>query len=177
MGEWSKKIGEKGEAIVGELLNLIGWGNAQNNLTLKCIKGRNHGTSKNPKTTHGIDHLISYPSQLISRTVDNVVISDKCTFDLYPSSINSKYKEHHNDLAMTLECFRRSETRRNSISNFSGIDNSRDVGVLFWISLRDSEDKDVISQIARVRNVDLYNYKTIYVVDNKRASFIYNTIK
>ena len=177
MGEWSKKIGEKGEAIVGEFLNLTGWGNAQNNLTLNCINKRNHGTSKNPKTTHGIDHLISYPSQLIARTLDNVVISDKCTFAPYPSGITSKYKEHHNDLAMALECFRRSEIRRNAISGFPGVDNSRDVGVLFWFSLSDPENKDIISQVARVRNTDFYDYKTIYIVDNRRASFIYNTIK
>ena len=68
MGEWSKKVGEKGEEIVGEFLHLIGWGNAQNNITLDCIKGKNHGTSESPKKTHGIDYLFSYKSQLLERT-------------------------------------------------------------------------------------------------------------
>ncbi len=176
MGEWSKKVGEKGEEIVGEFLHLIGWGNAQNNITLDCIKGKNHGTSKSPKTTHGIDYLFSYKSQLLERTLDNAVISVKNTSNSYPSSPNSKFKEHFADLAKTLDCFKRSTIRRNVNNNFYGIDNSRDVGVLFWISLSDSGNKDIISQVASVRNIDSYNYKTIYIVDNKRASFIYNTI-
>lgn len=39
MGEWSKKIGELGEGIVGEFLDLIGWGNSQKGLSLPrlCI--------------------------------------------------------------------------------------------------------------------------------------------
>ena len=177
MGEWSKKIGEKGEQIAKEFFNLAGWVNAQNNIEIQCINKKNHGSPQKLRKTHGIDHFFSYQSQLIARTLDNIAISDKCTFDFYPSSITSKYRDHHNDLAMALECFRRSPIRQDAIKSFSGlINNSRDVGVLFWISLSEPEDRDIMSQIGRVRNVDSYNYQTIYVVDNKRASFIYNTI-
>lgn len=173
MGEWSKKVGEKGEEIVGELLKIIGWGDAQNNLTLSCIKGKNHGTDKSPKSTHGIDYFYSYKSQLIERTLDNVVISVKNTANPYNPS---DFKNHFVDLAKTLECFKNSQKRRDANSGFSSIDSSRDVGVLFWISLSDFENHDIISQVSKVRNIDLYNYKTIYIVDNKRASFIYDTI-
>lgn len=177
MGEWSRTVGEKGEKIVRELLNLIGWENAQDNLTLDCTKGKSHGTPKSPKTTHGIDHLFAYPSPLIGRTLDIVSISDKCTFEPYPSSLTTPFRNHHNDLAKTLECFQRSGIRRSITSNFSGFDYTRNVGVLFWLSLKDSEDADVTNKIIRTRNIDSYPYEAIYIVDNKRASFIYNTIK
>lgn len=68
MGEWSKKIGEVGEEIVGEFLDLIGWGDSQKGLSLPCIKRTNHGTVEKPKNTHGIDYLFSHESQLTDRT-------------------------------------------------------------------------------------------------------------
>jgi hypothetical protein len=39
MGEWSKKVGEIGEGIVSNLLEEIGWGDAQKNLTIVKAKG------------------------------------------------------------------------------------------------------------------------------------------
>ena len=81
MGEWSRRIGEVGEDIVGEFFELIGWGDSQRNLDLPCMKGQHHKNSESegPRTTHGIDYFFSYKSQLFDRTLDHLVISVKYT--------------------------------------------------------------------------------------------------
>jgi hypothetical protein len=177
MGEWSRRIGEVGEDVVGEFLSLIGWGDSQRNLTLPCMKGQRHGKGEKSRTTHGIDFFFSYESQLSARTLDHLVISVKYTLDPYPTSPNSKFKEHFLDLAKTMECFKGSEIRQSSNSQFSSVDNARDVGVLFWLTNNTSGTNDIIQRVARVHNVDDFNYNSIYIVDNKRISFIYDTIK
>jgi hypothetical protein len=177
MGEWSRRIGEVGEEIVGEFLDLIGWGDSQRNLTLTCMKGHRHGSSERPRRTHGIDYLFSYESQLSNRTLDNLVISVKYTLDPYPANPSAKFKEHFLDLAKTMECFKGSEIRQSSNNQFSGVDYSREIGVLFWLSNDASDTSDITPKIASVRSLDSYNYDSIYVVDNKRVSFIYDTIK
>ncbi len=179
MGEWSRRIGEVGEQVVGEFLDLIGWGDSQRSIALPCMKGGLHSNGTNPRSTHGIDYLFSYESQLVDRTVDNLVISVKYTANLYPANPSTKFKEYFQDLAQTIECFQRSEVRQSSNSHFSGIDSSRTIGVLFWLSNQDSSENniDVIQEVANVRNIDKYNYSSIYLVDNKRVSFIYDVIK
>jgi hypothetical protein len=177
MGEWSRRIGEVGEEIVGEFFDLIGWGDSQRNLTLPCMRNQSHGHRERPRSTHGIDYLFSYESQLSNRSLDHLVISVKYTLDPYPANPSSKFKEHFLDLAKTMECFRGSEIRRSSNSQFSGVDSAREIGVLFWLTNDDSGADDVIQRVAGVHSVDQYNYDSIYVVDNKRVSFIYDTIK
>jgi hypothetical protein len=178
MGEWSRRIGEIGEEIVGEFLELVGWGDSQRNLTLPCMKRQRHGNNEtHSRTTHGIDYLFSYESQLSNRTLNHLVISAKYTLGPYPSNPSSKFKEHFLDLAKTMECFKGSEIRQSSNNQFSGIDEAKEIGVLFWLSNNPSGTGDVIQRIANVRNLDQYNYDSIYVVDNKRVSFIYDTIK
>ncbi|QSV55306.1 MAG: hypothetical protein HEP80_16905 [Dolichospermum sp. UKL201] len=177
MGEWSRRIGEIGEEIVREFLELIGWGDSQRNLTLPCMKGPRHKNGERPRTTHGIDYLFSYESQLSNRTLDHLVISVKYTLDSYPKNPNSKFKEHFLDLAKTMECFKGSEIRQSSNSQFSGIDNAREIGVLFWLSNDASGTGDILQRVAGVRGIEDYKYNSIYVVDNKCISFIYDVIK
>lgn len=177
MGEWSRRIGEVGEDIIGEFLDLIGWGDSQRNLTLPCMRGQRHGSREKPRKTHGIDYLFSYESQLSQRTLEQLVISVKYTLDPYPANPSGKFKEHFLDLSKTMECFKGSEIRKSSTSQFSGVDNAREVGVLFWITNDNSVANSVIQRVADVRNVDEYNYRSIYVVDNKCVSFIYDTVK
>jgi hypothetical protein len=177
MGEWSRRVGEVGEEIVGEFFELIGWGDAQRSLTVQCMKPDRHGSSSRPNTTHGIDYLFSCESKLLSRTLDHLVVSVKYTSGPYPSNPNTKFKEHFLDLSKTIECFRRSVIRQSSSSQFSGVDNGRDIGVLFWLSNDTTNSDDILHTISSARGVDEYNYGTIYVVDNKRVSFIYDTLK
>ena len=60
MGEWSKKVGEAGEAIVADFLELIGWSDAQTGIEIPCIMPTDHGHGDKSRRTHGIDFLFSY---------------------------------------------------------------------------------------------------------------------
>ena len=48
MGEWSKKLGERGEHITESLLNLIGWKAALKGHEFDCVKPVPHSTTGNP---------------------------------------------------------------------------------------------------------------------------------
>ena len=60
MGEWSRRIGEVGEQVVGEFLDLIGWGNSQRNIELPCMKRQQHSNGTNSRSTHGIGEHLNY---------------------------------------------------------------------------------------------------------------------
>ena len=176
MGEWSKKIGEVGENIVGEFFGLIGWSDAQKGIELNCNRGERHGSENSTKKTHGIDYFYSYESSLVDRTLDHLVISVKYKAEKYPSSPTTLFKSHFLDLAKTMECFKLSEVRQKASRNFSSVEKSRDIGVLFWLSNDTSDDQDIISKVANSKNLSEFNYGTIYLVDNKRLSFIFDSI-
>lgn len=176
MGEWAKKIGEHGEGVVAELLEMIGWADAQTNLELPCVQGHKHGSTDRERRTHGIDKFFSYQSRLVDRTLDHLVISVKYSAAPYPSSPNSKFKEHFIDLAMTLECFRRSSLRNAAGKSFSGVENARNIGVLFWLT-NDRSNLDVLPKVATARKLDDYAYETIFVVDDFRAAFLFDSIQ
>jgi len=176
MGEWSRKIGEVGEKTVSDFMNMIGWGDAQHNLTLPCIQRQRHSTADGERKTHGIDHFFSHQSNLVDRTLDHLVISVKYSASAYPVNPNAKFKEHFLDLAKTLECFRKSDLRNTTGKHFSGISIARNIGVLFWLT-NDRANQDVISKLAELRKIDEYAYETIFVVDDYRASFIYDSIR
>jgi hypothetical protein len=97
------------------------------------------------------------------------VISAKYTLGPYPSNPSSKFKEHFLDLAKTMECFKGSEIRQSSNNQFSGIDEAKEIGVLFWLSNNPSGTGDVIQRIANVRNLDQYNYDSIYGADDQSS--------
>lgn len=176
MGEWSKRIGEVGESIVGEFFGLVGWSDAQKGVELKCNRGERHGTDRSEKITHGIDYFYSYESSLVDRTLDHLVISVKYKAEKYPSSLTALFKNHFFDLAKTMECFKLSPQRQETNKNFSNVSQARDIGVLFWLSNDISDEQDLICKLASSRNIDEYKYGTIYLVDNKRFSFIFDSV-
>lgn len=171
MGEWSKKVGEHGEKVVKEFFDLIGWSSSQEGIEMPCARA-NH-----ERKTHGIDRLFLYKSPLEDGALNNIVTSVKYTSDDYPPRPNSLFKSHFFDLAKTLECFKSSETRRDAIKNFTGVDSTKNIGVLFWLSNPKEQDRDILSEVANCKGLDEFAYETIYVVDNKRISFIYDSIK
>jgi len=176
MGEWSKKIGEVGEGIVSDLLEEIGWGDAQKNVSINCVYGQRHGTEKSAKNTHGIDNFFSYPSRLTDRTLDHLVISVKFSSNPYPDSPSSKFKGHFFDLAKTMECFRKSSLRNEAGKQFSGIEMARNIGVLFWLT-NDKSNKNIISKVSKCRKLEDYTYETIFLVDDYKAAFLYDSIR
>ncbi|WP_075187525.1 GapS4a family protein [Teredinibacter haidensis] len=177
MGEWSKKIGEVGESVVEEFFDLIGWANSQSNLTLPCFRGIRHGKEGSPKQTHGIDRLYSYESPLEDGVLNHLVTSVKYTSSPYPKTPNSVFKGHFLDLTKTLECFKKSELKTRSNKDFSGIDVAKNIGVLFWLSHEVEMDVDILQKVSGCKGLDEYSYDAVYVVDNKRVGFIYDSIQ
>lgn len=176
MGECSKKIGEFGEKVVFDnLLNEIGWGDAQKNVSMPCVHGTKHAFRKLPRTTHGIDAFFSYPSRLIDRTLDHLIISVKYTSGTYPDSPVSKFKNHFFDLTQTIECFRKSELRSNAGKNFSGVTTARNIGILFWLT-NNRVNNDIVSKLNNCRGLDEFSYETVFVVDDYKAAFLHDSI-
>jgi hypothetical protein len=176
MGEWSKKIGDAGETIVEDFFDIIGWSDAQHGLDIKCTKPNDHSSGKNPRKTHGIDFLFSYPTPLIDNSLDNLIISSKFSSEKYPANPVSKFKDHFKDLATAVECFKRSPERQDLNSNFLGIEKVNDIGVLFWLSNHEESDDDVISKVSRSQIDNQLVFESIYLVDNFRISFLYDTM-
>lgn len=170
MGEWSRLIGEYGEEIVHNFLQIIGWGTAQKAVTIPCLK-----TAHN-KQTHGIDFLYSSVSKLIDRTLENKLISVKYSSKPYPQHSTSLFKNHLKDLLHSIDCFHLSEVRTSINQRFTGVDQTNDIGVLFWLNNTD-ENENVIEKVSHARD-DFKDvaYDSVYLVDNHRASFIYTSI-
>lgn len=176
MGEWSKKLGDHGEDIVGALLNLIGWNSALASTDIACVKPAIHGSAGRPRRTHGIDFIFSSPSPLEDGVLKHLVISSKFTADLYPSAPTSKFKEHFSDLAVAVECFKRSDIKRKINASWRDVSSDNVVGVLFWISASDRSDKNIVSGVSNARGLEDCSFGTIYVIDNYRASFLFESI-
>lgn len=176
MGEWSKKLGERGEHVVEALLNLIGWKAALKGTSIDCIKSKLHSTTGSPRQTHGADFVFSCLSPLEDGVLKHMIISSKFSSAPYPTSPGSKFKEHFVDLATTIECFNRSTLKKSINAGYPDANSQATSGVLFWLSAKSDAEADLISQVAGSRKLDDFNYGTIYVVDNSRASFLFETI-
>ncbi|RDL15985.1 GapS4a family protein [Serratia fonticola] len=172
MGEYSKLVGDIGEEIVSKILGLLGWANHSKNNYIDCNK-KAHAVK-----THGIDGLFAYESPLESGTIDNVLVSSKFSASPY-SRVNSTFKSHLQDLAYALECYARSPLKK-EVNDGLGLSNSlrkNEVGVLFYINNDMSVEKqDIISQVKSIRINPELKFKTIHLVDNARAAFLYKSI-
>lgn len=179
MGELSKKIGEHGERVVRNFLEVIGWVGAQEGESLVCSEPQKHQRKKDSdRTTHGIDLFYSSKSQLQDYTLDNVIISVKYTSNAYPTNPGTTFKSHIKDLAQTVECFMCSDLRaeNNESYEMTGINNACDTGVLFWLTNDKNSDQDVISKVSSVQLDKQLEFGAIHVIDNSKASFIYDSI-
>lgn len=194
MGEFSKRIGEYGEEIVSEFLNLVGW-ELQSNFDISCKYQDEHLPSKKRieaeivasekpekkahlRRTHGIDFAYFYENPLISNTLDNVLISSKFSDKEYPKTPvgkSSKFKDYIEDLTFALECFMKEQLRGEFIGNRS-YNKVHDVGVLFWLN-NANDNSDVIKELYTSRIPSEYNFEAIYLVDNRRMGFIYDSIQ
>ncbi|WP_042817714.1 GapS4a family protein [Yersinia wautersii] len=172
MGEYSKLVGDIGESIVSNILHLLGWENHAANKYIDCH------TKRHKKTTHGIDCLFVYESPLESGTVDNVLVSTKFSSSPY-ASINSTFKKHFEDISFALECYVRSPLKKeiNDALNLSNGLRRNETGVLFYINNDPSpEGQNIVSKIQNVRLDPDLKFKTIHVIDNNIAGFLYDSI-
>lgn len=176
MGEWSKKVGETGEKIVGEFLRTIGWGAAQAGVELSCVRSEVHKIDGHARRTHGIDYLLANRSPLVDGLSQNLIVSVKFSAVPYPGNPRQKFKEHFSDLAHTIECFKNSAARQNLLQSVKGVSRTQDIGVLVWINNDRESEGDVIKQLERILLPDTLNYEAIYIVDNKRAQFVFDSV-
>lgn len=179
MGELSKKIGEIGERLVLNFLSEIGWGNPDDGLTVKCLHPKRHAPrSGNDRTTHGIDLLYRHKSSLEANLAENIIVSVKYSAEPYPRTLNTKFKSFAVDLIQTIDCFSKSEAA-GSIRSIYGrrVKKISNVGVLMWLHNSPNGSQSVIDEISRAQFSDDQKYDRFYVVDNRRATFIYSSIR
>lgn len=179
MGELSKKIGEKGEALVLAFLRTLGWSDPVDGLQIACLHSRKHALSgRSERNSHGVDLLYRHQNPLEDRYAENIVVSVKFSDDAYPSSPASKFKTHSVDLIQTLDCFSRSKSAQSLNEIFSSrIARTTSVGVLLWLNTSRDSDQSFIAKVAKCQFPDELKFDRFYVVDNRRASFIYDSIQ
>ena len=171
MGEYSKRVGDVGEKVVAEFLKLIGWFDPQRNFDLSSID------TEHRKYTNGLDGYYHYISPMISNTIENVLYSCKYSTDPYPASQAVKiFKDYYTDLARTIESFRKSELKQQTISLHENIDTFFDRGVLFWLNNSGVGENDLITRLNKIDLTTGINHDGIFLVDNKRIQFIYDSI-
>lgn len=171
MGENSKRIGETGEEVVANFLKLIGWNDPQRNIDITSMD------TEHRKYSNGLDGYFHYISPMISNTVENILYSCKYSTDPYPvSQVVKLFKEHYTDLAKTIESFRKSELNQNTQRMHENIDTYFDRGVLFWLNNSGKGENDLISRLDKIDLNTGINHNGIFLVDNKRIQFIYDSI-
>lgn len=171
MGEKSKLIGEYGEKSVENFLKLIGWGKSHQNIEFQC------SNETHKKRTHGLDFFFTYKSPLVDSVLKKINISVKFTDLPYPNSPSSTFKSHFDDLTKAIECFKLSQESKEIVSNIRNYSQSEEVGLLFWLTNNETSYNDLIPKLASVRFSEVYNYDSLYIVDNKRIDFIYKSLK
>ncbi len=176
MGEWSKSIGEHGEDIVLSFLKFIGWRAAVKGVDVNCIRPVEHQVSSTERSAHGIDYVYTGRSPLEDGVLKHLCISSKFSSQSYPRSPASAFRDHFTNLATAIECFKRSAEKKQLNIGYTGISAEMVSGVLFWINDKDAQDHDVVTELAGSKGLDEFSYGTIYVVDNRRACFLYQAI-
>ena len=86
------------------------------------------------------------------------------------------FKSHILDLSDTIACFKRSHNRQELNSSYSDVESAREIGVLFWLSNNRSSYDNIIERVSNVRFSKNHFFDYIFLVDNKKASFIYDSI-
>ncbi|MBE7653324.1 GapS4a family protein [Tenacibaculum finnmarkense] len=173
MGEVSKKRGEFGEDVVTKLLELIGWDSIITGRDIECSNPKEHKISNSNRKNHGVDFVFNYQCPLISETQMHILISSKYN-DSYPSNPTSKFKSHLEDIAFASKCYEKSSLKyrlKNTRSNFRNKVN----GVIFWLDNK-SDYNDVIEKLGDFNIDDNLEFESIYLVDNNRAGFLFNSI-
>lgn len=172
MGEFSKRIGEMGEEIVINFLELIGWHQPIRNFDIPSTDPEKHG-----KNSHGIDAYIHYQSPVISRTLENILISVKYSKDKYPNAPVDKFKAHYKDLEMAIESFKKSELRAKTINNRSDFETVFDRGIIFWLNNVDDDSQDILQKLYKLEAPKDFNHDGIFLVDNKKIEFFFKAIE
>lgn len=181
MGEKSKRIGEIGEDIAQNFLNLLGWTELRTGIDMPCLKPQKHANpeSKSGKrNAHGLDVLFSYASPSESDTLESVIVSVKYSNEPYPNNPKDKFKSYALDLTGVMECYKNSELQQEQRKQLGKFKKHKTSGVLFWLSNHNPDGKDDI--ISLISNSDIGDFETkfetFYVVDTRQAYFLYSSL-
>jgi len=178
MGEASVRSGKDGEKIAQELLRLIGWGSLSCNLDIDCSFISRHKEKNKYKKAgkHGIDILYSYDDVLYHEKQNIIIGSVKHNEDGYPSSIKNDSKEHISELSTTIDCVRVSDEVRKLIGKSTY--KSQYKGLLFMLSSSETEKNyNLIEKIDQDIDFGTNQFEEIYIIDNKKATFLVSCIK
>lgn len=171
MGEYSKRVGEVGESVVADFLKLIGWENPLRNDDIVSID------TEFRKRTNGIDGYFHYINPMVSSTIENIIYSSKYSTEPYPlTQVVKQFKERYLELAKAIESFKKSELKQNTVNLHQNINTHFDQGILFWLNNSGTGDNDLISKLSRIELNTGVNHDGIFLVDNKRIEFIYDSI-
>jgi len=84
------------------------------------------------------------------------------------------FKSFLKDISFALECFSiNPEWQGNIVS--PEIDNSYNWGVIFWMAYNELPTNSIVEKIGDFNNTDDLQYDTVFLVDNKKANFIYSS--
>lgn len=176
MAEDSVRSGRDGEKIANEILKLIGWGSASWNIDIDCAFPSRHKPTVKSNPHHGIDILYSYDNPLYHDRRDIIIGSVKHNENGYPSSKGSELTKHISDLAENLDCAKQSDNILQLVGNSSLQTHFK--GLLFCLSSLDSEKEyDLAQHINSDIDFGTNKFEEIFLVDNKRATFLVSAIK
>nr|WP_322625887.1 hypothetical protein [uncultured Flavobacterium sp.] len=176
-GEISKAIGERGEDVAKKIFEeILGYDKIQTGIPIECFKGQDHklGKNKDDRKTHGIDGLVGDVSELTNRTLEIGYVSVKKTERV--GYKKSDFNKHIRDLAYGLECFKKSKKLSEFKKNFSSIKSTEIIGILVYFSDLDELQASVNDYVKEYNVPFDLHFDNIIVIDNKRISFLINTI-
>lgn len=177
MGEWSKSVGEKGEYLLKFLFEeILNFNSLIENQSIDCNNGPKHQISKGPRTTHGLDGIISYVNPLEDSTLDIGIISSKYEGKEYVKYPSSKFKQHLKDLGFAIECFKNSKIKNSINKNFSSINKTEVIGILLWLSNESALDFELAPKIANIQIDEIWGVDKIILIDNNRINFLYESV-
>jgi len=175
MGEKSKKRGEFGEQVVTKLLELIGWETPLVGRDIECFNPLEHSVSTRGRKEHGCDFIYQYECPLYNNRVQFVVVSSKYN-DGYASNPIAKFKAYLKDIATALECFKKCSVRNQLKKRYNTGKEYNDVGVIFWFDNAKDANDDVIEKLSNSPITENSDFDSVYLVDNKRADFLFESI-
>ena len=171
--EDSVRSGKDGEKIANEILKLIGWGSVSNNFNIDCSFPSKHKSENKNKQSgiHGLDILYSFDNPLFHDRRDIIVGSAKHSIEGYPSGLKTELAKKISELSITLHCAKESDKIIQLVGTSSLKTHYK--GILFWFSSNEEEKEfDLTQHIDDDIDFDSNQFEEIYIVDNKRATFL-----
>lgn len=173
MGEKSKSSGEIGEKIANSLLELIGWKDSIQNISIDCTDPSHLNDAKNPKESHGEDEVYLYYNPFQDDTSSIIHVSVKHSENEPPKEKGTKtqFLTYFNELQEIIECAQYSSNLE-TLSDSYGTKNIVHSGLLIWLNCYDLDNPiNFIDYLANIQIPVNAKYPT-YLIDSARALFL-----